>query len=89
MGCEHLVTDEGELWVATGPVGYEDEVRSGRAFREANDVDVGSSSPQSQHCPGAIQSFGVLIALEEDETGDFLVRQVSEVSLILSFCPLR
>jgi hypothetical protein len=32
--------------------------------------------------PGAVQGFGVLIVLEEEyETGDLVVRQVSEVSL--------
>ncbi len=36
---------------------------------------------QPIHTPGAVQGFGVLIALEEDtETGNLLVRQVSEVS---------
>lgn len=33
--------------------------------------------------PGAVQGFGVLIALEEDyETGNLSVRQVSEVSAL-------
>lgn len=31
------------------------------------------------HKPGCIQSFGVLLALEEDEAGNFIVQQVSEV----------
>lgn len=31
--------------------------------------------------PGAVQGFGVVMLLEEDEeTGDFTIRQVSEVS---------
>ena len=31
------------------------------------------------HAPGAVQGFGVLIVLEEDEEkGDLVVRQVSE-----------
>ncbi|KAH8684598.1 putative cyanobacterial phytochrome B [Tricladium varicosporioides] len=33
------------------------------------------------HVPGAIQGFGLLIALEESEGGDFLVRVASENSL--------
>ena len=36
---------------------------------------------QPIHAPGAVQGFGVLIALEEEEdTGNLLVRQVSEVT---------
>ena len=35
---------------------------------------------QPIHAPGAVQGFGVLIAVEEDdETGNLIVRQVSEV----------
>ena len=35
---------------------------------------------QPIHAPGAVQGFGVLIAVEEDdETGNPIVRQVSEV----------
>ena len=35
------------------------------------------------HAPGAVQGFGVLIALVEDEeTGNLVVRQVSEVILL-------
>ena len=40
------------------------------------------------HAPGAVQGFGVLIALVEDEeTGNLVVRQVSEVILLFSFIP--
>ena len=36
------------------------------------------------HAPGAVQGFGVLIAVEEDDnTGNLVVRQVSEVSSLL------
>lgn len=38
---------------------------------------------QPIHTPGAVQGYGVLIALEEDEeNGTFIVRQVSEVRSI-------
>ncbi len=37
--------------------------------------------------PGAVQGFGVLIVVEEDdETGNLVVRQVSEVSSLPSSC---
>ncbi|KAK4047467.1 hypothetical protein OIV83_005379 [Microbotryomycetes sp. JL201] len=32
---------------------------------------------EAQHKPGCIQSFGVLVALEEDDGGNFVVQQVS------------
>ncbi|KAM0790365.1 hypothetical protein ACM66B_003248 [Microbotryomycetes sp. NB124-2] len=35
---------------------------------------------EAQHRPGCIQSFGVVIALEEDDGGNFVVQQVSENS---------
>ena len=36
--------------------------------------------------PGAVQGFGVLVALQEDEdTGNLLVRQVSEVLQLLVY----
>ena len=39
-----------------------------------------TSGIQPIRTPGAVQGFGVLIALEEDEeTGNLVVRQVSEV----------
>lgn len=39
--------------------------------------------------PGAVQGFGVLVAVEEDlETGNLLVRQVSEVSCTYRATPL-
>lgn len=34
------------------------------------------------HIPGAVQDYGVLLAVEEDENGKFVVVQVSEVSLL-------
>lgn len=37
------------------------------------------------HIPGAIQDYGVLIAVEENEQGNFIVTQVSEVSDLLQF----
>jgi light-regulated signal transduction histidine kinase (bacteriophytochrome) len=40
------------------------------------------------HIPGAIQGFGLLIALEEQESGDFIVRVVSENSkTIIGYTP--
>jgi light-regulated signal transduction histidine kinase (bacteriophytochrome) len=40
------------------------------------------------HIPGAIQGFGLLIALEEQESGEFIVRVVSENSkAIIGFTP--
>ena len=40
--------------------------------------------------PGAVQGYGILVAVEEDEqTGDLVVRQVSEVRVVrcLSLLP--
>jgi light-regulated signal transduction histidine kinase (bacteriophytochrome) len=40
------------------------------------------------HIPGAVQGFGLLIALEEQDSGDFLVRVVSENSkTIIGYTP--
>lgn len=54
-----------------------------------------SSHSKPIHIPGAVQGFGVLIALEEDLNGNLVVRVVSEVrplhrtsqnTLLMSFC---
>lgn len=39
---------------------------------------------QMIHCPGAIQSYGVLLVLDEDEDGNLNVVQVSEVGSSLT-----
>lgn len=45
-----------------------------------------SSHKKPIHAPGAVQGFGVLIAVEEDDnTGNLVVRQVSEVR-ISTYC---
>ena len=40
--------------------------------------------------PGAVQGYGILVAVEEDEqTGDLVVRQVSEVRPCLLIYPFN
>ncbi|TVY14078.1 Cyanobacterial phytochrome B [Lachnellula arida] len=62
---------------------------------EGHAVITGRDGETIQHCedepihmPGAIQSFGLLLTLEEQEEGDFLVRAVSENShRIIGYTP--
>jgi light-regulated signal transduction histidine kinase (bacteriophytochrome) len=45
-------------------------------------LTVATGANQPIHIPGAVQGFGVLIALEEDlDSGNLVVRIVSEVSV--------
>lgn len=37
---------------------------------------------QALHRPSRVQNFGVVMVLEEDDVGNFVVRQVSEVSCL-------
>lgn len=44
-------------------------------------MTITTGKHQPIHIPGAVQGFGVLIALEEDlDSGNLVVRVVSEVS---------
>ncbi|TVY37602.1 Cyanobacterial phytochrome B [Lachnellula occidentalis] len=62
---------------------------------EGHAVITGRDGEKLQHCedepihmPGAIQSFGLLLTLEEQEGGDLLVRSVSENSRrIIGYSP--
>jgi len=68
---KHLVTDEGHM-VVTGVSGSE-------SMQRCEDEPI--------HIPGAVQGFGVLIALKEDTEGRLDIKIVSEVRAFLQFIP--
>jgi hypothetical protein len=82
---EHLETEDGHH-VVVGREGKlercEDEVSVRTAFADEHLTAHARPFPvQPIRTPGAVQGFGVLMVLEEDDdTGDLVVRQVSENS---------
>jgi light-regulated signal transduction histidine kinase (bacteriophytochrome) len=68
---KHIVTDEGHM-VVTGVAGSE-------RIQRCEDEPI--------HIPGAVQGFGVLIAVKEDAEGKLGVKIASEVCVVALASP--
>ncbi|KAM0322320.1 hypothetical protein ACHAQA_009610 [Verticillium albo-atrum] len=60
----------------------------GHAVITGRDADLQRCEDEPIHTPGAVQGFGLLLALREDQEGRFIVRYVSENSeRLIGFTP--
>jgi hypothetical protein len=81
VGSSSKVTEAQSLETMTQPRFRHIQTQQGHMVVTGRDGEIQTCEEEPIHIPGAVQSFGCMVVVREDEEGVLVVRQASEVSI--------